>query len=532
MSEFNKAVFLSYAREDTDAARRIADALRAFGLEVWFDQNELRGGDAWDAKIRKQIRECALFLPIISARTQERHEGYFRREWKLAVERTHDMAAGIAFIVPVVIDATPENEAAVPEEFLRYQWTRLSHGVPSSQFVEQVKGLLEAPRKAAAQRSEVRSQRSEVGATGRKSGVPVWVWGALAAVVIVVGAVIVLRKPAPSPAPAANPKPETQNPKPIDLANAKSIAVLPFANMSEDKDNSAFFSDGIHEDILTNLALIRELRLVSRTSVMQYRNTTKPIRQIAPELGSAHALEGSVRRFGSKVRVTGQLIRAATDEHVWADKFDRDITDIFAIQSELSQAIAGALQTALSPEEKNLLQRRPTDNPAAYDLYLRARQFRNSGVASGEKIEPLLLSAVQLDPKFAAAWAELASRHAFAYFNDTDHTESRLAKAKEAIDTALRLAPDDPAVMEGAGDYYYYGYRDYTRAAEQYLRLAQLRPNDPVMYFSLALIHRRQGRWADSLANFRRAGELDLSNQTAALNMIGVIVSSRPNDEA
>src|SRR5438552_3819376 len=149
MSDAPKAVFLSYAREDTDSARRIADALRAFGVEVWFDQSELRGGDQWDAKIRKQIRECALFLPLISQRTEARAEGYFRREWKLAVERTHDMAHGVAFIVPVVIDDTPDRDAAVPEEFLRYQWTPLAHGVPTPQFVEQVKRLLEAPRKAA-----------------------------------------------------------------------------------------------------------------------------------------------------------------------------------------------------------------------------------------------------------------------------------------------------------------------------------------------------------------------------------------------
>src|SRR3954464_10801713 len=117
MNDANKAVFLSYAREDNDAARRIADALRAFGVEAWFDQNELRGGEEWDAKIKRQIRECALFMPVISARTQQRAEGYFRREWKLAVERTHDMAAGVAFIVPVVIDDTPESEAAGPDEF-------------------------------------------------------------------------------------------------------------------------------------------------------------------------------------------------------------------------------------------------------------------------------------------------------------------------------------------------------------------------------------------------------------------------------
>ena len=148
MSDATKAVFVSYAREDTDAARRIAEALRSHGVEVWFDQNELRGGDAWDGKIKKQIRECALFLAVVSAQTQERTEGYFRREWKLAVERTHDMAAGVAFIVPVVVDTTLEANASVPEEFMKVQWTRLPGALPSPQFVEQIKRLLEAPRKA------------------------------------------------------------------------------------------------------------------------------------------------------------------------------------------------------------------------------------------------------------------------------------------------------------------------------------------------------------------------------------------------
>src|SRR5882724_4781752 len=150
MSEpLSKAVFLSYAREDADAARHIADALRAFGIEVWFDQSELRGGDAWDQKIRRQIKECALFVPVISANTQDRSEGYFRLEWKLAVERTHLMLEGIPFLAPVVVDDTAESEAAVPAEFMRVQWTRLPGALPTPQFVAQVKRLLDAPRKVA-----------------------------------------------------------------------------------------------------------------------------------------------------------------------------------------------------------------------------------------------------------------------------------------------------------------------------------------------------------------------------------------------
>ncbi len=143
------AVFLSYAREDADAARRIADALRGFGVEAWFDQSELRGGDAWDQKIRRQIKDCTLFLPIISAHTQQRGEGYFRLEWKLAAERTHLMAEGVPFIAPIVVDDTPDAAAAVPAEFLRVQWTRLPGGAPTPEFVSQIKRLLAAPRTAA-----------------------------------------------------------------------------------------------------------------------------------------------------------------------------------------------------------------------------------------------------------------------------------------------------------------------------------------------------------------------------------------------
>ena len=547
------AVFLSYAREDTEAAKRIAEALRGFGVEVWFDQNELRGGDQWDAKIKKQIRECALFLPLVSAHTEERSEGYFRREWLLAVERTRDMASGRTFIVPVVIDDTPEAGTAVPEEFMRYQWTRLTSGEPTPDFVTQVKRLLETPKKPAlkpdlprpptlppefkrsAQRTEDGEQRTGDDRAGRKPVVPGWMWGVAAAVLLAVGVgVVVLRQPAPPVAPpkVAAETPPAAAPAADKSAPAdKSIAVLPFTNMSSEKENE-FFTDGIHEDILTNLALIRDVRVVSRTSVMQYRGTTKPISQIAAELKVAYILEGSVRRSGNKVKVTGQLIRAGNDEHLWAKAYDRDLTDVFTIQGEIATAIAGALQSVLTPEAKSILGHRPTDNPDAYDLFLKARHLRHNGsITEQHGIIPLLESAVQLDPQFAAAWSELGSRRVFVYFN-MEHTEALLAKAREAIETAVRLAPDDPAVIEGQGDYYYYGFRDYARATENYTRLAQLRPNDPVLFWSMALIQRRQGRFADSLRNFQRANELDPANIGYSGTMFELLVFGRRYAEA
>ncbi len=528
------AVFLSYAREDTDAARRIADALRAFGVEVWFDQSELRGGDTWDAKIRNQIKTCALFVPLVSRCTEERSEGYFRREWKLAIDRTHDMSGSKAFIVPVVIDETPESEAAVPEEFMRYQWTRLVSGEPTPEFVMQVKRLLDKPKKATLEAGRARpAMRDEppspdgFGAPGsaasaKKKAIPGWVWGAVAGAAVIAAVVVVLRQPAP-PVALAQPA--------APVVSEKSLAVLPFTNMSEEKD-SGFFADGIHEDILTNLALIRELRVVSRTSVMQYRATTKTMRQIAQELGVAYILEGSVRRSGGKIRVTGQLINARTDEHVWAKNYDRDLTDVFSIQSALATEIAGALQAALSPQEKQLLERRPTENLAAYDAYAKARQLRAGSAGTILEVEPVLQTAVVLDPKFAQAWAELGSLHAQIYFNDFDHSAERLAKAKAAIDTAVRLAPDDPAVIEKLGDYYYYSYRDYARATEQYQRLAVLRPNDAAVFGSLGFIHRRQGRWGESLAELRRAAQLEPRNLRYVRTLAQLALGLNLYDEA
>jgi len=480
------AAFLSYASQDSEAARRICEALRSAGIEVWLDQSELRGGDAWDQSIRRQIKECVLFIPIVSANTQARSEGYFRREWRLAVERMHDQADDQTFLVPIVIDGVDDAVARVPERFRERQWIRLPGAIPTPQFALQIKRMLEEPS----------------------------------------GAALVVSQYSPARPAAAHVHPQPT------IADDKAIAVLPFENMSEDKGNT-FFADGVHEDVLTNLSFIRDLRVISRTSVMQYRGTTKSIKQIGLELGVAYVLEGSVRRAGSKVRVTSQLIDARTDVHAWGKAYDREVTDIFAIQGELAEAIADSLKSVLSPETKAILTRRPTENAAAYDAYLRARQLRNSAdfLTTATRAISELEGAVRLDSNFAAAWADLASLRVLAYFR-FEQTERLIGQAREAIDTAVRLAPDDPAVIKGLGDFHYYGYRDYARATEQYLRLAMMRPNDPAMYFSLALIQRRQGRWADSISNFRRALKLDPTNGAYIIDFTLSLIAVRFYDEA
>jgi len=360
----NKAVFLSYASQDADAARKICDALRAAGVEVWFDQSELRGGDAWDAKIRKQIKECALFVPVISANTQARAEGYFRLEWKLAADRSHLIAHDHPFLVPVVIDETANASARVPAEFHGVQWTRLLQGATTAAFCARVADLLggeESTPLAAPSRRAVTPRLTAKTAPRAR-----WLVPTAIGVIVVVGLGVwrpwrnsnalnpahVPAAPAPSQAAAVAP-----------ALGPKSIAVLPFGNLSPDKDNE-YFTDGIHEDVLGQLLNIRELHVISRTSVMSYRGTAKRVGEIARELGVAFILEGTVRRANSVVRVSAQLIDARTDTPVWSmPPIDRELTTaaIFKIQLEIAQSIAGALRTKLSPQERKLLEQRPTE---------------------------------------------------------------------------------------------------------------------------------------------------------------------------
>jgi len=506
MSVSGQSVFISYAREDLAAARRIADALKAFEVEVWFDEAGLEGGDAWDQKIRRQIKECSLFIPIISVQTQARREAYFRLEWKLAEERTHLMAEGTAFLLPIAIDDTLEDSALVPESFRRTQWTRLPRGVPNTTFVNRVRALLE------------RQQGSAVApgaqAVPAAAGFPWSKWSGvvLAVVLLVSGSVWWFRRHGPAAAPSVQPA------KPVAMVTDKSVAVLPFENMSDDKEN-AFFADGIHEDILTSLTNLHDLRVVSRTSIMQYRGTTKTVRQIGEELGVTYLLEGSVRRAGGKVRVTGQLIKAGTDEHLWAKQYDRELTDIFAIQAELANEITGSLRATLSPQESARLARPPTDNIQAYDMFLRARVIYQEWIAvggldaalnklRGDDIVVQLEQAVHLDPGFVAAWTLLAGSNGRMYAWH-DHTEARLARARAAIDTATRLAPDDPEVGLALGEHFEFGFHDLARAREQYERVLLRLPGNLRAQFLLARLALREGRWSEALTALRTIHSAD-----------------------
>lgn len=308
------------------------------------------------------------------------------------------------------------------------------------------------------------------------------------------------------------------------VAPEKSVAVLPFENLSDDKEN-AYFAEGIHDDILSNLARVADLKVISRTSVQQYKTGARNLRDIGEALGVAHILEGTVRRSGNRMRVNAQLINAQTDIHIWADTFDRELTDLFALQTELAEKITVALRANLSPREKASMQVHPTTDLDAYDAYLRARAlFRWSGVGdaqeNGEQALPLLDQAIKRDPEFALAYA-LASRvHAELYWFGYDKRPERLAQAKTTAETALRLRPDLGDAHIALAFYYYYAFREYELARNELTIALRAIPNEPDVPSAFGVLDRRQGRWEDSISNLNRARQLDPRNSAAIWNLL------------
>jgi TolB-like protein/class 3 adenylate cyclase/Flp pilus assembly protein TadD len=306
--------------------------------------------------------------------------------------------------------------------------------------------------------------------------------------------------------------------RPTLAVREKSIAVLPFENLSDDKEN-AYFTEGVGEEILTDLAKIADLKVISRTSVMQYKNrVSRNLREIGEQLGVAHVLEGSVQRTGGRVRVSAQLIDARTDAHVWAEHYDRPLDDVFAIQSEVAQAIADQLNAKLSPVEKEAIKQRPTADLMAYDLYLRAEAL-HAATSFNARLKENLLEATRLleqaiarDPTFFLAYCRLAEAHDLIYFFGSDHTPARLALANTAIQTALRLRPGSGEGHLALAEHFYRGYRDHEHALAELTLARRLLPNDPQVFELTGFITRRQGRWEESTTDLKRALELDPRN--------------------
>jgi TolB-like protein/Flp pilus assembly protein TadD len=314
----------------------------------------------------------------------------------------------------------------------------------------------------------------------------------------------------------------------------KSIAVLPFENLSDEKEN-AYFADGIQDDILTNLSKIGDLKVISRMSVMSYRGEgVRNAREIGKALGVAALLEGSVRRVGNRVRVNVQLINASNDEHVWAEDYDRDLTDVFAIQTDLAQKIASALQAKLSPNEKARLDHRPTQNPDAYLLFVQAHDYANRAEMFHDtslKAEPLFEQAIKLDPNFAAAFAGLSMVESWVY-HSFDPVPARREKARLNAEEAVRLQPDLPEGHLALGFSYYYGDRNYERALDEFDIARRGLPNESQAYAAIGAIQRRQGKWAESNANLEKAATLDPKNTDVLVNLCFSYVAQRKFETA
>jgi len=298
---------------------------------------------------------------------------------------------------------------------------------------------------------------------------------------------------------------------------SKSIAVLPFENLSEEKAN-AYFADGIQDEILVRLAKIADLKVISRTSTQHYKSAPENLREIGQELGVAHLLEGSVQRAANRVRVNAQLIDARTDAHLWAETYDRDLADVFAIQSEVAQTIADQLNVKLSREEKAAIKQAPTADLVAYDLYLRAEALRANTSFSARLKENLLEAArlleqaIARDRTFFLAYCRLAEVHDLIYFFGSDHTPTRLALAHTAIQAALRLRPGSGEAHFALAEHLYRGYRDFERALAELTVARHTLPNDPLVFELTGFITRRQGRWEESTTDLKRALELDPRN--------------------
>jgi TolB-like protein len=514
MTEPAKAVFLSYASQDAEAAQRICDALRAAGIEVWFDQSELRGGDVWDQKIRHQIRDCALFIPIISANTQARPEGYFRLEWRLADQRTHLMGRSRAFLVPVCIDDTPDLDADAPDSFLAIQWTRLPAGETSPVFTKRVAHLLSpeaasAPAKAGStaaavpQATAALRQPASGPAISRQTQ-----WVVLIAVLAVVG-VGYLAVDKFWISSSATPSSAARFPPP-----PHSIAVLPFVNMSGDPKQE-YFSEGLTEELLNSLSRINELQVAARTSSFSFQGEHPDIATVAHKLNVGAVLEGSVRRSGHTIRVTAQLINAVSGFHLWSQTYDRDLGDVLKLQTEIATTVASSLRVALLEGTGRRIELGGTTDPAAFDAYLRGLKIARTADSAAEARAALAAytDAVQHDPDFATAFAERSVE--LTNFADFD---AHGAEAGEAYDraladarTAVRLAPDlalGHYVLGVARE----NFLQIPEASEEFDRAAELAPGSARIQAAYSRHSAQLRHTAAALSAGRRAIALDPLN--------------------
>ena len=536
------AVFLSYTSQDTDSASRICEALRRAGIEVWFDQSELRGGDVWDQKIRREIHDCALFIPVISANTASRHEGYFRLEWDLADQRTHMMSRNRVFIVPVCLDATNETGADVPDSFRRVQWTRLSAGETPRAFVERVRSLVspEPPLGPAANVSPAHPVSSS--APPRGSGTRASGWSQRTAItlaaVIVAGALAYFaidrfweskRKPSPSATAPAVPAAASAAFAPPP----HSIAVLPFLNLSGEASQD-YFSEGLTEELLNSLAEIEGLQVAARTSSFSFKEHPDIV-TVAHKLNVASVLEGSVRRSAHKVRITAQLIDALTGSHLWSKTYDRDLGDVLNLQTEIATAVASALKVTLLGDVTAKIELGGTRNPAALDAYLRGAKANST--PEKKNLETAIAEytqAISLDPNYALAFAARSralSGYAAEFATGTTIRED-FARAEADARRAIALAPELAEGYLALARFFEMGALDFALASESYGRAQALAPGSARVLDSYGRFAAYTGRSDAGIDAVRRAVTLDPLNPSIRRHLGYSLMAARRYGEA
>ena len=464
MSESTKAVFLSYASQDVEAAKRIGEALRVAAVEVWLDQEGgLVGGDAWDRKIREQIAACALFVPIISANTQSRKEGYFRLEWKLAAQRTHAMADGLPFLLPVVIDASHDAEALVPAEFKAVQWTKLPGGEAPAAFAERVQRLLSGP----------------AGATGERS-------------------------PGHAPTLAPAPQPRDDN---------FWIAVLPFKHRGADADVAAL-ADGITEGVVTGLTRFSYLRVVANSSTARYAQAAADIRTAGRELGARYVMEGSLRQSGSKLRVAVQLVDTTSGAHLWAEHYDRAFSAdvVFDLQDDLVARMVSTIADATGVLVHSMIDAVRSRDPlllTAHEVLLRyCGSSERYTPAEHAELRTLLERFTERAPGNGECWAMLSMIYAAEFSDGFNARPDPLGRATAAAQRAVTAAPTNALAHSALAKCLFFN-REVEAFRVTADRAISLNPLDATATAVMALYVALSGDWARGCALVKRARELN-----------------------
>ncbi|MFZ2507627.1 MAG: TIR domain-containing protein [Steroidobacteraceae bacterium] len=512
------AVFLSYASQDTEAVERICEALRASGIEVWLDKSELRGGDAWDTQIKRQIHECTLFMPVISAHTNARTEGYFRREWNLAVRRLLDMAHDAVLLVPVVIDETREVDARVPEEFLSAHWTRLPGGETPPAFAQRVRQLLcgdaavRAAHPSVTGKAPRNAHEADTGwplGTSRAGRIGLIGFAALVAALLAYGWYARERQ-----AREADTTPDESSLATTELPS-RSIAVLAF----EDRGGSpgtGVLAEGIPETVLHQLALMRGLTVIARGSSFAFKGHSEDMRVIGRKLNVRYLLEGTVQTAGDRLRVTSSLIDAQTGASVWSKQFNPAAENVFAVQDEIALEVARALKLTLDSAGGQAAGPRSvgTEDYQAYFEFLRGRALLASvRVADLPAAVNALTASIRHDPKFASAYVLLArAKVLLAEQSLVGEPQERFARAIEnamgLLNEAIELDPESGEAYVERG--YLKLYFDVAAADADLRRGLALAPNYARGYEGLAaVLFQSVARRREALELVEKARRLD-----------------------